>query len=234
MQKNKFKLQFGKVSIILICVMVILLTLDLLTKYLEEYFSWNFTIIPNILEVKSGVRNSGAAFSFLADKTWGQYFLIIITVFMLVLLIGGFIALPERFVLLKLAAIMVIAGALGNLVDRCMFINLPEGDCGVRDFLRTNMIFTWADCNLADYWIVLGVIIAVVDLLFLNEWAVIPLTKKAKAAQAKNKCEQQEAISDSSKNNGNFNAADNANNNRDIADNTENKDYGGEGEKDDK
>jgi signal peptidase II len=169
--------------------MVILLTLDLLTKYLEEYFNWNFVIIPNVLEVTSGVRNSGAAFSFLADKTWGQYFLIIITVVMLVLLILGFLALPERFVLLKLAAIMVIAGALGNLVDRCMFINLPANECGVRDFLRTNMIFAKADCNLADYWIVVGVILAVIDLLFLNEWAVFPLTKKAKEAQAKNKRE---------------------------------------------
>ena len=38
-------------------------------------------------------------------------------------------------------------------------------------------------CNFADFWIVLGVVLAVVDMLFLNEWAVFPLTKKAKAAQ---------------------------------------------------
>jgi signal peptidase II len=210
--------------------MVILLTLDLLTKYLEEYFSWNFTIIPNLLVVKSGVRNSGAAFSFLADKTWGQSFLIVITLIMLLLLIGVFVILPERFVLLKLAVTFVIAGALGNLVDRCMFINLTEAECGVRDFLRTNMIFTWADCNLADYWIVLGVIIAVVDLLFLNEWAVFPLTKKAKAAQAKNK-EDREALTSS---NDGANTSDNTNNSANIAETPHNKAGDGEGEKDDK
>ena len=46
-------------------------------------------------------------------------------------------------------------------------------------------------CNLADFWIVIGVALAVVDLMFLNEWAVIPLTKKAKAAQAARKAQEE-------------------------------------------
>ena len=35
-----------------------------------------------------------------------------------------------------------------------------------------------------------GLVLAVIDLLFLNEWAAFPLTKKAKAAQKKKEDEK--------------------------------------------
>ena len=47
-------------------------------------------------------------------------------------------------------------------------------------------------CNFADFWIVFGTIIAVIDILFINEWALIPLTKSAKEAQEKRKREKEE------------------------------------------
>jgi hypothetical protein len=53
------------------------------------------------------------------------------------------------------------------------------------------MIVSWACCNFADFWIVFGIIIAAIDMLFLNEWAVIPLTKKARMAQAEVKVSEQ-------------------------------------------
>ncbi|MGN0817596.1 MAG: signal peptidase II [Candidatus Coproplasma sp.] len=187
MSIKKFKPQFGKISIITIAVFAVLLAADLVLKWCEEEFLWNFTVIPKLITVESGVRNPGAAFSFLASAEWGQTFLIIITVIMLVLLIGCFVVLPERFVLLKLALAMVVSGAVGNLVDRIAFGN-------VRDFVWVNMFGNWACCNFADFWIVFGVIIAAVDLLFLNEWAVFPLTKRAKAAQSARKtAEEQKA-----------------------------------------
>jgi signal peptidase II len=196
MRKFKLKINFGKVSLILLGVLAVLLAADLVTKYLEELYGWNFTIIPNIVVIKSGVRNSGAAFSFLAQKEWGQAFLIIVTCIMLAFLIFAFIVMPDRFLLLKLAVTMLISGAIGNLIDRIAFNE-------VRDFIYTNMLFTGAYCNLADFWIVIGVIIAVIDLLFLNEYAVFPLTKKAKAAQEKYKQEKLESEKDNSSNDNN-------------------------------
>lgn len=194
MQKGKFKVNIGRVTVILIAVFAILLATDVMLKVCEEAFDWNFTVIPRLIYVESGNRNSGAAFSFLANASWGQTFLIVITVIMLVALVALFLYLPERFFLLKLAVAMVSAGAVGNLIDRIAFRN-------VRDFVWVNMFGKWACCNFADFWIVFGIIIAVVDMLFLNEWAVFPLTKKAKQAQAeiKNKGARSEDASDGKK-----------------------------------
>ncbi len=91
--------------------------------------------------------------------------------------------MPNRFVVLKVAVSLIISGAIGNLVDRLAFRF-------VRDWFGLNMFGNIAYCNFADFWIVIGAIIAVIDLLFLNEWAVFPLTQKAKAAQQAKKEEE--------------------------------------------
>ncbi len=175
MFKN-LKIQVSKKTLIFLGVFIILLACDLITKHLEEAFAWNFTFIPNLIWVESGHRNSGASFSFLADVAWGQPLLKALTIVLILALIIAFFLIPERFTLLKLAIVLVIAGAIGNLVDRFMFDE-------VRDFVWLWMIFTEACCNFADFWIVIGVALIVVDMMFLNEWAVFPMTKKAKAAQ---------------------------------------------------
>lgn len=180
MANRKFRPHFGKVSAILIAVCIALIGIDILLKYLEEAYNWNFVVIPGFIWVESGHHNPGAAFSFLAGAEWGQLFLILFSVILLALMIAAFIFVPERCVFLKVALVMIIAGALGNLYDRLLFGY-------VRDFVWVNMLFSTSCCNFADFFIVFGVIFAVIDFLFLNEWALIPLTKRAKAAQAKNK-----------------------------------------------
>ena len=174
---KKLKPQFGKLSIILLVLIVFLIFADLLTKYLEEQFVWNATIIPNFVIIKSGVHNPGCAFSFLDEHPEiGQPLLITVTFLLLAVMIFAFIFIPNRFIVLKVAISLVIAGAVGNLVDRLAFRF-------VRDWFGLNMFGSIAYCNFADFWIVIGAILAVIDLLFLNEWAVFPLTKTAKAAQ---------------------------------------------------
>lgn len=185
-KKFKFKIHFGKVSAILIAVFVVLLTADLVLKYCEETYNWTFKVIPGLIYVESGSRNTGAAFSFLSDTEWGRIFFIVITFIMLIVMIAAFLLLPERFVGLKVALVMVAAGALGNLVDRLWLQS-------VRDFVWVNIFGSWACCNFADFWIVFGVIYAVIDILFINEWAVFPLTKTAKeAAKARELAVKQE------------------------------------------
>jgi signal peptidase II len=183
--KNKIKFNVGKKSIILIAVCIVLVLVDLFTKIFEERYGWKFTVIPKLIEVESGSRNPGAAFSFLAEASWGQAFLIAMTFFMLILLIGFFIVLPERFTLLKIAVTLISAGAIGNLIDRIAYNE-------VRDFVGINMLGNMVSCNFADFWIVFGTIIAIIDLLFINEWALFPLTKRAKEAQAKREKENVE------------------------------------------
>ncbi len=185
MLKDKLKPHFGKLSIILLVAIAVLIASDLVTKYLEEKFVWNATIIPNFIEIKAGIRNQGCAFSFLDDNpAIGQPIFITLTFILLAVLIFAFIFLPNRFIILKVAVSLLISGAVGNLVDRIMLFQ-------VRDWFGLNIFGRMAFCNFADFWIVLGAILAVLDLMFLNEFAVFPLTKTAKAAQAAKKAEEE-------------------------------------------
>lgn len=178
--RKKINFNFGIASAILVAVFAVLITADLVLKFCAVKYEWEFIVIPRLIEVVPVQYNAGAAFSFLADKSWGQTFFIVLTFIMLVLLILAFLVLPKRFVVLKTAVAMVAAGAVGNLVDRLLW------RC-VRDFVDVNIFGNVACCNFADFWIVFGVILAIIDILFLNEWAVLPLTKSAKAAQAAEK-----------------------------------------------
>lgn len=177
---KKLKVNIGWKSLILIGVCVALILVDLLTKIFEEQDNWHFVVIPKLIEVVSGSRNPGCAFSFLANAAWGQTFLIVVTFIMLVALITLFVLIPERFLFIKIALTLIVAGAIGNLIDRIAFRE-------VRDFVGINMFGSMVSCNFADFWIVFGTIVAVIDILFLNEWALIPLTKTAKEAQKKQK-----------------------------------------------
>lgn len=186
-KKFKLKIHFGKVSAILIAVFAVLLTVDLVLKHCYEAYDWNFTVIPKLIWVENSPTNynKGAAFSFLSDTEWGRIFFIVLTFIMLGVMIAAFLLLPERFVGLKVALAMVASGALGNLVDRLAFGY-------VRDFVWVNIFGNWACCNFADFWIVLGVIWAIIDILFLNEWAILPLTRTAKEAAKKRELAEKE------------------------------------------
>lgn len=179
-KKFKLKIHFGKASAILLGVFALLLCADLVLKFCYEKYDWNFTVIPNLIWVENDPANHnyGAAFSFLSNTEWGRIFFIVLTFIMLAVMAAGFLLLPERFTGLKAALVLVASGALGNLIDR-----LALGY--VRDFVWVNIFGNWACCNFADFWIVFGVIWAVIDILFLNEWAVLPLTKTAKEAAKK-------------------------------------------------
>ncbi|MGN0823747.1 MAG: signal peptidase II [Candidatus Coproplasma sp.] len=183
-KKLKLKVSFGKSGLILVAVFAVLLAADLVLKVCAEKYEWQFTVIPTLIEVVPMQHNTGAAFSFLNDKAWAQTFFIVLTFIMLAVMVAAFLLIPKRFVVLKVAIVLVAAGAVGNLVDRLAFAY-------VRDFVNVWIFGTVACCNFADFWIVLGVILGAIDLLFLNEWAAFPLTKKAKAAQAKGKQEEQ-------------------------------------------
>ncbi len=180
---KRIKANFGWKSAVFIGVLIVLVAADLLLKYFEEAYEWKFDVIPGFIEVQYGIHNMGAGFSWLADKSWGQPFLIALTFIMIFVIAGVILALPERFTLLKLSLYIILAGAIGNLVDRLCFGY-------VRDFVW--LLIVNAYCNFADFWIVIGGIMAVLDMLFFNEWAVFPLTKKAKEAQAEHKKKEEE------------------------------------------
>lgn len=180
---KNIKISLGLSGLILIGVFALLVFTDLILKFVAWRFEWEFTVIPNLIEVVPITYNYGAAFSFLSNKEWAVIFFMVLTVVMLIVMILGFLVLPKRFVVLRTAIALIAAGALGNLVDRMAW------GC-VRDFVDVWMFGRMACCNFADFWIVFGVALAILDMLFLNEWAVLPLTKTAKEAQRERKAEE--------------------------------------------
>lgn len=183
--KGKIKINIGKKAIIFAAICVVLVLIDLVTKIFEERYDWHFIIIRNFLEVSGNSRNPGCAFSFLADSPYGQPILITMTFIMLAAVLFIYLVLPERYAVMKFALAMIVAGAIGNLIDRLAYRE-------VRDFIELNMFGNMTSCNFADFWIVLGTVLAIVDMLFLNDSSLLPLTKHARKAQAERKKKEED------------------------------------------
>ncbi len=111
-------------------------------------------IVGELLSLRL-VHNSGAAFSFGADRTW------VLTVFTLIIMCFlAVLAMRVRrpFSLLAIATLM--GGAVGNLIDR-LTADPGFGVGHVTDFIAYG---TWFVGNVADIWIVLGAALLAVAL----------------------------------------------------------------------
>ena len=161
-----------------ICLAIVglVLTLDLISKYLVALSNANTVVIPHLLKFYY-TTNTGSAFSFLGDKEWAMPMFITLT-FVVLAIIFGFIAYSiikkkQLSKWLLVAISLVVAGAIGNLVDRIMFGY-------VRDFIfvfYNTKIFT-AIFNVADIALVVGVIMICLYLLFLDNDAIFKFKKK--------------------------------------------------------
>ncbi len=154
----RFKQYLKEKKLILKIVLVLLLCLvDLFTKaFFAEYFysgGESIDLLGGLIQL-TYVENTGAAFGSFGDST------LILTIVSGVFLIG-FILLDlfyqhKQGRLYITAYTFVIAGALGNFIDR-LFLHY------VRDFIRLSM-FSFV-CNIADILICVGVFIYIIDLI---------------------------------------------------------------------
>jgi len=162
--------------LIVLCLCVLF---DQLTKFHFKKTLSNgddIDVIPNFFYFTYTV-NTGAAWSFLANKAWGQIFFKILTGISLVLF--GFLmfyAYKKNYKWLTYAVALIIGGTIGNFIDRLIFN-------GVTDFIG----FIFGDYyfpifNLADTFLVVGVIMAVIHFLFLDNNKMFKKSnKKSKA-----------------------------------------------------
>lgn len=140
----------------------IVLALDQLTKFLVVNFLPLYSsrdIIPGFFNLVH-VRNTGAAFSFLAGgfSAWRQIFFVAVSVIGIVVIFYVYRRLGKKEKLARTALALIFGGAAGNLVDR---VRLGE----VIDFLDFYIgKYHWPAFNVADSAISIG---AVVLLLFL-------------------------------------------------------------------
>ena len=130
-----------------------LAALDQLVKYLVRAhipLGGSLPFIPHVLDL-TYVQNTGAAFSLLRQHTWLLTLISAVVVLVMCrLIVKGFV----KNALGRWAAALVLAGGMGNLIDRAVFGY-------VTDMFQT-VFMEFAVFNLADCCITVGV-----PLLFL-------------------------------------------------------------------
>lgn len=113
--------------------------------------------IPHVMDF-TYVRNTGAAFSIFASHTWALALLSAVVSVVLVVLLVRTAAAPFLW---KFSLSLVIAGAIGNLIDRA-FLGF------VTDMFRT-LFIDFAVFNVADICITVGGVLCAVYVVFFAE-----------------------------------------------------------------
>lgn len=150
---------------------ILLVVIDQVVKFLVRTnipLGDHVPFIPYILDL-TYVQNTGAAFSILAEHTW------VLTVFSIVIVIVMMTALWKKVLVHPLGVIpcvMVIAGGIGNLIDRIAFGY-------VTDMFNT-LFMDFAVFNVADICITVGGVLMVLYVLFLYD----KLEKKGESKDA--------------------------------------------------
>jgi len=153
----EFKRRYGQ----LLLAILVVVPLDQWTKYLVmQHFELHQsrTLIPHYLNLVY-VQNSGAAFGIFADSAIRVPFLSAIALLAIAAIVWMLPRLEPQQRWLRLGLILVLPGALGNLIDRLRF-------GAVIDFIDVHWYqHHWPAFNVADSAITLGVACMLVDLL---------------------------------------------------------------------
>ena len=163
----------------------LLLFIDQATKLAADaYFSSegapkSIAIIPGWIELCQHY-NKGVAFSGLNDAApWVKILLIIGTAALMAMFAVFYFKMDKRRSFLRLALVLVVAGGVGNLIDRLYFkMWQPNAPFGVRDMVMVDLqIFDFGICNFADFFISAGAVMLVLAIAFFDTDAFIPLGK---------------------------------------------------------
>lgn len=175
---------------------LILVQIDQITKIISDvYFEFGkpVVLIPHVLEWGPMQYNRGFAFSSLAGgDTWLKLLLVLSTAVLMIILAIAYCKTDKNRTLFRLALVFIIAGGVANFIDR-MYYGVWDPSTykggyrdGVRDMLHVVFIFDFGCCNIADFFIVAGVIMMVLALLFFDSHAVFPVGKYKRLAIAEN------------------------------------------------
>ena len=157
-----------------------LFIIDQLTKYLTQlYIAPNTTVcaIPHVFSLTIEY-NDGAGFSMLSDAGW----LLVIVSFIATIVLAYFCSKNDwkREKYKSFLLTMIMAGCVGNLFDRIV-MNIDglqkarPGVVDMIDFIFLDFIWeklfnsTFAICNVADVYLVVGLILFAIDLIFFAD-----------------------------------------------------------------
>lgn len=155
MKKTTSKLSSRTNYIFAIGLILVILLVDFYTKYIvrnDVRFIKGVPIIPNLLNLIY-VKNEGAAFSMLSGY---RIALIIISSLAIILGIYAITRLYRNNEIIILAVSMVIAGGIGNLIDRIFFGFVTD---------MISLSFFPPVFNVADISVTLGCIILIIYII---------------------------------------------------------------------
>lgn len=166
--KQKYLILFSLSGLVLCC--------DQITKlFVHSTFQVNeaITVIPSFLSFVY-TRNNGFAFGLLqkAPPSLQEVFFIGVPVFALILIVLIFIKLRDNQILTSVALTTILAGAVGNLIDRLQHGFVID----FMDFHFQNRLH-FPPFNIADCSIIIGVLIMFVNTLMLDKNKALPAEK---------------------------------------------------------
>lgn len=173
-----------------------LILIDQTTKLVADaYFSsadapQAITIIPGWIYLRISY-NDGIAYG-IGDSAapWIKILVIALTGVMMLALAILYFFIDKRRSWFKTSLVFIVAGGVGNLIDRLYYRVWLPTEFGVRDMVDLDR-FGFAICNFADFFIVAGAIMLVVSFLFFDKDAFFPIGKKYKALAEETKKESE-------------------------------------------
>lgn len=155
-----------------ISVFVVSLALDILTKNMVvDYFRHNERLdyLGGFFRITL-VYNEGGVFGIMQGY---KSFFLVVSIIVLVLMFFYYIYESKKTYPFVLAMFMVMAGAVGNIIDR-----LIPSRPGVVDFISVGVdgVYRWPAFNVADSSIVVGAILLVVVFYIEEKRAALPPT----------------------------------------------------------
>lgn len=138
---------------------------DQLTKYLaESYLQYGRPVEVLPFLNWTLLYNPGAAFSFLSDAGgWQRWFFLIISAVASVIFFAWLLRLPKEQTLMRYSLALILAGALGNLIDRALLGY-------VVDFISVHWQseYFYPAFNIADSAITVGAGLMIIDVFFFQ------------------------------------------------------------------
>ena len=140
-------------------VSVVVLILDQCTKLLADAMltlHQPVVLLPFLALRKA--YNYGAAFSFLGDASgWQRWFFIVLALVVMAILVAWLYRLPSDNTRARVALVLILGGAAGNVIDRLMYGY-------VIDFIDVFYgSWHWPTFNIADSAISVGAFLLLVD-----------------------------------------------------------------------
>lgn len=171
MNKEKVMTFLKKFYFSFIWLIVLIFGLDLLSKWLIQnnlVENQQIVVIDNFFWICK-TYNKGAAFSLASDgELWQRIMWMSISVIMSAALIFYYVKNYKKMnTWYKVSLSLMIAGALGNMIDRLFYWKAIVGFDGVIDWLAFRLFGVWdfPRFNIADSSLVVGVAILVVILI---------------------------------------------------------------------